>query len=711
MRYVLQVLIFIITFNIFIPYGTLVKASAGRSIELTKEEEDWLYKNKNRVFTLGINPDSGKEYFIYEGQEKGYLIPLVKILEEDLGIKIKIDASKSWGENYSGLQTGNIDILFGANETSERKRIMAFTHPITRNPYLVISKKDSSITTIGDIDKKNVGFMKSDIVVNLMANTYKNVKYNEKFYISNKDGIKALNNNEIDAFITSAVTGVYDYVYRFPDQYYYFKLNSIASDETLSTRKNDQILAGILDKEIDYLSKNQLSKLLDESEIEYNIKIMNLTPNEIKWLKNDGKAVMGVTKDYLPFDYYENGQYKGISGEIINEISKKTGIKFTYNYDDFDILYDKLKKGQIDILNIAKTDERLKYVLYPRPYDKERDIIVGRKDSEDVKDIFGLEGKRVAVVKGYWHYEYLKKNLANVEIVDTKDIKESLMLVHKGKVDYLIENPSVVRYYTEELMLYDLFEKGTTSTDSYLYYGITKGKPELASIIDKVIPLIDEDKLKKIGYAEVPHVSNKQYYKKFIIAIAVLIIVIILIILYVIKLIKDLIKKKTELELVKQREQFLYIDALTEVYNRNYFNRKIRDTLDEKNYPQTIIVADLNNLKPTNDKYGHHIGDELLKGFTSVLKEVCHEESLIFRFGGDEFHIILESTNEKQAEELISIIKEFLEQKSIIINENSAIKISAAFGYATRYFKEQSFEELIKIADKKMYVNKNRYKE
>lgn len=710
MRYILQVLIFIITFNIFIPYGTLVRASAGRSIELTKEEEEWLYKNKDRVFTLGINPDSGKEYFRYEGQEKGYLIPLVKILEKDLGIKIKIDASKSWEENYLGLQEGDVDILFGANETSERKKIMAFTRAISKNPYLVISKKNGNISTIGDIDKKNVGFMKSDIVANLLADTYKNVKYNQKVYISNKDGIKALDNNEIDAFITAAVTGIYDYVYRFPDLYYYFKLNSIASDETLSTRKDDQMLAEILDKEIAYISKSQLPKLIDESEIEYNIKIMNLTHNEIKWLKNDGKAVMGITKDYLPFDYYENGLYKGISGEIINEISKKTGIKFTYIYDEFDILDDKLKKGQIDILNIAKTDERAKYLLYSRPYDTERDIIVGRKNSEDVKDIYGLEGKRVAVVKGYWHYGYLKKNLANVEIIDTKDIKESLTLVHKGKADYLIENPSVVRYYTEELMLYDLVEKGTTSTDSYLYYGITKGKPELASIIDKVLPLIDEGKLKKIGYAEVPHVSNNQYYKKFIIVIVVLVIILILIILYVVKLIKDLIKKKTELELIKQREQFLYVDALTEVYNRNYFNRKVRDTLDEKNYPQTIIVTDLNNLKPTNDKYGHHIGDELLRGFTSILKKVCPEESLIFRFGGDEFHIILEAVDEKQAEELISIIKEYLEQKSIIINEDISVKISAAFGYATRYVKEESFDELIKIADQKMYVNKNSYK-
>ncbi|MBV7276734.1 transporter substrate-binding domain-containing protein [Clostridium sp. PL3] len=711
MNCVLKVLIFLITFNLFIPYGTLARVKAGIHIELTKEEEDWLYKNRNRIFTLGINPDSGKEYFIYEGQEKGYLIPLVKILEEDLGLKIKIEASKSWDENYLGLQKDNIDILFGANETNERKKTMTFTRPITQNPYLVVSKKDNNITTIGDIDKKNVGFMKSDIVTNILENTYKNVKYNKKFYISNKDGINALNNNEIDAFITVGVAGVYDYVYRFPDQYYYFKLNSIVSDETLSTRKDDRILAEILDKEIAYLSKNKLSNLIDDSEVEYNVKIMNLTPNEIQWLKNDGKAVMGVTKDFLPFDYYENGQYKGISGEIINEISKKTGIKFTYNYEDFDTLYDKLKKGKIDILNIAKTDERLKYVLYLQPYDKERDIIIGRKDSEDIKDIFELEGKRVAVVKGYWHYEYLKKNLANVDIIDTKDIEESLMLVHKGKADYLIENPSVVRYYIEELMLYDLVEEGRTSADSYLYYGVTKGKPELASIINKVMPLIDKDKLEKIGYEEVPHVNNKQYYKKLISIIVVLIILLILIILYVIRLIKDLIKKKTELELIKQREQILYIDTLTEVYNRNYFSSKIKNTLDEKTYPQTIIVADLNNLKPTNDKYGHHIGDELLKGFTSILKEVCPEESLIFRFGGDEFHIILEKTNEKQAEELIGVIKEFLEQKSIIIDENTVLKISAAFGYATRYFKEQSFEELIKIADKKMYVNKNRYKE
>lgn len=208
-------------------------------------------------------------------------------------------------------------------------------------------------------------------------------------------------------------------------------------------------MINILNKEIEHLKGPLLTKIINIGEVEYHAKIMNLTPSEISWLKNDGKAVVGITKDYLPFDYYDNGEYKGISGQIIKEISQKTGIKFINQYSDFDDLSMKLKKGDIDILNIAKTEDRLKYLLYPRPYSTERDIIVGRKDSKDVRDIFGLEGKRVAVIKGFWHYEHLIKNLTTVNIIQTNSIRESLALVQKGKADYLIENPTVVRYYTE----------------------------------------------------------------------------------------------------------------------------------------------------------------------------------------------------------------------------------------------------------------------
>jgi diguanylate cyclase len=456
------VIIFIV---IPILFSNIAFSSNENEINLTDEEQQWLLKNKNRTFVLGIDPYTGIEYFKYRGKERGYLFPFIKTLSEEVGLNIKLEASKNWGEVYSGLQSGSIDILLGANETQERKEFMAFTRPINKYSYSIVSKIDSDIHTVGDLDGNTVGFVKDDYVIEVLPKTYKNINYEEKYYPSQEEGIASLNNDEIQAFIMPGGPVVYDYIYRYPELKYAFKLTSITSDLTLSARKEDEVLISILDKEIQHLEKNKLPQMKEQSKVEYNLKIMNLTPREIEWVKEDGKAIVGITKDYLPFDYYENGIYKGISGQIIAEISRITGIKFINEYDEFDALNEKLKIGEIDILNIAKTEDRMEYVLYPRPYSTERDIIIGRKDSKDVRDIFGLEGERVAVIKGFWHFEHLMKNLTNVKIIETNSIQESLNLVHKGKADYLIENPTVVRYYIDELKLHDLVERGVTSTD------------------------------------------------------------------------------------------------------------------------------------------------------------------------------------------------------------------------------------------------------
>jgi diguanylate cyclase (GGDEF)-like protein len=684
-------------------------SSSNNKVPLTSEEQQWITKNKNRVLTLGLDPYSGSEYFKYNGEEKGYLIPLIKIINENLGINIRLEASKSWGEVYSGLQDGSVDILFGANKTIEREKFMTFTRPLSKSPYALIARKGGDIHTIGDIDKRPIGFLKNDIVMELLPVFYKNIKYEKKIYNSEMGLISALANNEINAFIITGGDAVYNYIYEFPDLKYAFKIDKITSDRTFSTRKEDKILAGILDKEVENLLSSSLQKLMKESIIEYNMKIMNLTESEREWLNNNGEATIGITKDYLPFDYYKDGIYGGISGEIINDISAKTGIKFKYVYDDFDVLAQKLVSGEINILNIAKTEDRLKYILYPRPYSTERDIIVGKVGAKDAKDVFGLEDKNVAVIKGFWHEEYLRKNLTNVNIIETNTIQESLTLVHTGKADYLLENPSVIRFYVENMQLFDIVQKGTTSTDSYLYYGVSKNSPELASIVDKVIPLMDIDELFNAGYAEVPHDRSKEN-KRLIFIILGLAAVILIIILFAMKLFKELVIEKTQTSILREKEHLLYMDALTSVYNRNYYNDKVKDKLDTWEYPQSIIVSDINDLKTVNDNYGHLIGDKLLKSFADTLIQNFPECNLILRMGGDEFHLILQNTNEEQMVNKIAEIKRIILEKRLAVGGEKSIKMSAAFGYATRNCSEESIDAIIALADKRMYEDKNRAK-
>lgn len=716
MRKLIGILIFVMVISFTMPTAVF---SSDRSypIQLTEQEKQWLDNNRSRVFILGLDPYSGMDYFVYKGEQKGYVLPLADILQKDLGISIRMETSKSWGEVFYGLQKGTIDILFGANATPERKQYMSFTSPVNRYPYAIIAKKDGGIDTLGDLEDKTVGFIDGDIVMEMLPKIYKNINYATATFYSQTTAIQALSSGQIDAFITSGGPIVYDYIYGYPDLKCVAEIQTVTSDMTLSTRKADEVLVGILDKEILYLQKEILPELINQAEVDYYRNIMNLTDAETAWLKRDGKAVVGITKDYLPFDYYENGQYKGISGEIINEISRITGIKFEGRLGDFDELYEQLKRGDIDILNIAKTDEREKLFYFPRPYSTERDIIVGSKDSEDVMDVFGLEGKSVAVIKGFWHYEYLRKNLSDVKIVETNNIEESMQLVHRHKVDYLIENPSVVKFYVDELMLYDLVEKGVTSKDSYLYYGINRQKPELASIIDKAIPLLNVDKLSNKGYREVPHVRSTESRAKLVAVILGLVILTLAITLFTVKLIRDLIKEKTKAEVLRQREQLLYTDALTGVPNRNYFNSKVAGSLDSYKYPQSVIVTDMNNLKVINDKYGHHAGDELLKLFADILRRLCPEGSVITRMGGDEFLVVLENTDEEAAAALIRSIKELCCSEELLVEHGHfaeakadgkphKARAQAAFGYATRYSSGVSLDEMLRTADKDMYKDK-----
>ncbi len=63
------------------------------------------------------------------------------------------------------------------------------------------------------------------------------------------------------------------------------------------------------------------------------------------------------------------------------------------------------------------------------------------------------------------------------------------------------------------------------------------------------------------------------------------------------------------------------------------------------NYPYSVIIGDMNGLKETNDLFGHKAGDQLLVVMAEILKQSCRHADIICRFGGDEFAVILPSTD------------------------------------------------------------------
>jgi len=157
--------------------------------------------------------------------------------------------------------------------------------------------------------------------------------------------------------------------------------------------------------------------------------------------------------------------------------------------------------------------------------------------------------------------------------------------------------------------------------------------------------------------------------------------------------------------------QLSHTDSLTGTYNRRKFDLIIKQCEKiETNHRRTsekeyisVIVVDLNDFKKINDTYGHLFGDEVLRTAASFFKTCIREDDILFRLGGDEFIILLESSAEDQLNAARDRVIESLKlgNRQTIIND---IKIDYSFGYATG--KRAEIRKLIEKADSQMYLTK-----
>jgi len=683
------------------PVGA-VAVAAPSQMQLGSAEQAWLDTNRGRTFSVGFDPVAGLDYFEFRGQHTGLLPALMADIEIQLGLKLVPANVKGWDDAYTRFVAGQIDILYGANPTPERSRIMWFTRPAWTYPYNMFALKDSSVQTLGDLDGKRVGFIRNDFVMQQLPKEFPNIHIQNVEFASQELGLQALEAGLVDGFVTAGGGVEYDFLHSHPKVALVAQIRAITSNMTMAVAKDRELLGRVLDR---YMAQRQLAikAMKRNAESLYNRKTLRLNEAELRWLEQKGTAVVGVAEDYLPFDHYSQGEYRGIAGEMLKRIGDSVGIRFKVVSGTFADIMAQAKTGGVDVVDMAKTEDRLKDFIFPHAISTERDIIVGLKTSAPVQDVYGLEGKRVAVIDGFWHEEYLRKNLKNAQIVQTADIMASLRLVRRSDVDYVIENPTVVEFYINGLGYTDIVKRGNTSKDSFVYFGVSRRQPELASIMDKVIPLINFEDAKYAGIQSVPALNNETNMQ-LLKLIGVLVLALVGILVLVVKVVRKLAEQKSRTQFLTERENLLYTDALTGFFNRNYLSQKASQGVAGA-YPQAIVVADLNNLKQINDGYGHAAGDALLVSFTTLVRQQW-PQGHFFRLGGDEFLIMLPGTDAARVQADIVALEQRCQQTSYAVSSAVFTQPSAALGYAIRHSADVPLDPCIAEADQCMYQAK-----
>ncbi len=146
-------------------------------------------------------------------------------------------------------------------------------------------------------------------------------------------------------------------------------------------------------------------------------------------------------------------------------------------------------------------------------------------------------------------------------------------------------------------------------------------------------------------------------------------------------------------------------DTLTGLYNRRYFEEEIKKIDEEKSYPVSVIMGDINGLKLINDSFGHLEGDNLIVSIAKILQANCRETDILARTGGDEFSIILPNTTIEYAQEIVKKIEEDCDAlKKTTLGD--VYRLSISLGYAMKKSITEPIAQAIKEAEDNMYRHK-----
>ena len=176
-------------------------------------------------------------------------------------------------------------------------------------------------------------------------------------------------------------------------------------------------------------------------------------------------------------------------------------------------------------------------------------------------------------------------------------------------------------------------------------------------------------------------------------------------------------KKRMEEALRESAERYRelsIVDALTHLYNSRYFYNQLKMEIDRVNryeeQPMTLILFDLDNFKAVNDTYGHVEGDQVLSRLGQVVKRCMRKTDSAYRYGGEEFTILLPMTTSKDAAVTAERIRTEFKKENFSPAPGKDVHMTVSIGLA-QYKPQEDMKAFVHRVDQLMYRAKKNGKD
>jgi diguanylate cyclase (GGDEF)-like protein len=165
---------------------------------------------------------------------------------------------------------------------------------------------------------------------------------------------------------------------------------------------------------------------------------------------------------------------------------------------------------------------------------------------------------------------------------------------------------------------------------------------------------------------------------------------------------------KERIRMMEKLQKLAITDGLTKLYNSRSFYSQLELEVDRFNryrHPLALLLLDIDRFKDYNDAYGHLEGDKVLVRFSQIIKSCLRANDSAYRYGGEEFTVILPETGGEEAKTVAQRIRAALEVEKFAPEKEKPVTITISIG-VTEYHPKEELSAFIQRADQAMYLSK-----
>jgi ABC-type amino acid transport substrate-binding protein/nitrogen-specific signal transduction histidine kinase len=229
-------------------------------------------------------------------------------------------------------------------------------------------------------------------------------------------------------------------------------------------------------------------------------KPITLDKEELAYLKKLKFISVHNERMWAPYNFNINGKPQGLVVDFMKLLGRKLDLKIRfvsgYSWNEFLQL---IKEGRIDVIsNIVDTPDRREYIEFTKPYMISKKAIFSNQPG--LKHFSDLEGKIVAVPKGFYIERYLKEKYPKIRLKTYRNVLSCIVAVINGEADAVVESYSVISYLMQknDLKLKYMTLSEDSELQSHLCIGVAKDKKILRDILQKAIDSVSEDEMRQL---------------------------------------------------------------------------------------------------------------------------------------------------------------------------------------------------------------------